>query len=99
MQLGGKKQAWVWLQPSLSPTLLPLSEPQFPTCPLGSLDWLPPGATLSGSLMLWAQLKQLCQFCPQKKARVVLSSLLTDWEIKAAPPNLQFRKHLAETIA
>ena len=35
------------LQPSLSPTLLPLSEPQFPTCPLGSLDWLPPGATLS----------------------------------------------------
>lgn len=99
MQLGGKKQAWVGLQPSLSPTLLPLSEPQFPTCPLGSLDWLPPGATLSGSLMLWAQLKQLCQFCPQKKARVVLSSLLTDWEIKAAPPNLQFRKHLAETIA
>lgn len=35
------------LQPSLSPTLLPLSEPQFPTCPLGSLDWLPPEATLS----------------------------------------------------
>lgn len=87
------------LQPSLSPTLLPLSEPQFPTCPLGILDWLPPGATLSGSLMLWAQLKQLCQFGPQKKARVVLSSLLTDWEIEAAPPNLQFRKHLAETIA
>lgn len=87
------------LQPSLSPTLLPLSEPQFPTCPLGSLDWLPPGATVSASLMLWAQLKQLCQFCPQKKARVVLSSLLTDWEIEAAPPNLQFRKHLAEMIA